>query len=108
MNIIEKQSTGTHVLVTIFSPELVNESTQLASTLRNASINTELYLDTHAKLEKQLKYADKKGIPYVIIQGPEEKERQLLNLKNMKTREEKKNISIDEAISNIISAHDNI
>ncbi|MBI5019670.1 hypothetical protein HZB58_05360 [Candidatus Gottesmanbacteria bacterium] len=41
------------------------------------------------KLEKQLKYADKTGIPFVIIQGPEEAAKGTVNLKNMKTKEQK-------------------
>jgi histidyl-tRNA synthetase len=35
------------------------------------------------KLEKQFKFADKKGIPYVVICGPEEKKKGLVVLKNM-------------------------
>ncbi|MBT3852474.1 hypothetical protein HOF65_00215 [bacterium] len=30
-------------------------------------ISTELYLDPEAKIQKQLKYANNKGIPFIII-----------------------------------------
>lgn len=39
---------------------------KIANTLRENGINTEVYLD-EKNLEKQLKYADKKGIPYTVI-----------------------------------------
>ncbi len=99
LNLLEIHKTATQALVTIFSSDVVNESTQIAHALRARNISTELFLDIHAKLEKQLKYADKKGIPYVIIQGPQEKEMNVVNLKNMKTREEKKGISLEEVIT---------
>ncbi|MEN9407578.1 MAG: hypothetical protein RLZZ455_794 [Candidatus Parcubacteria bacterium] len=75
-------------LVTIFSPDLADDSMQLAKMLRNKGIYTELWLDPTIKMEKQLKYADLKKIPYVIILGPEEKTKNMLMLKNMKTREQ--------------------
>ena len=89
----------TKVLVTVFpaspdggqggSPELLEKSLEVSSQLRANSINTEIYLDDKTSLEKQLKYADQKGIPYVIIIGPEEVEKNVVTIKNMKTREQK-------------------
>lgn len=80
---------GTKVLVTIFSPALADQSIKISSKLRSNNINTELYLDENAKMEKQLKYADQKGIPYVIIIGDEEVKNNMVTVKNMKTREQK-------------------
>ncbi len=77
------------ILVTIFSPELLEVSTKATSFLRDNNINTELYLDADTKLDKQLKYADKRGIPYVLIIGPEEAKKNLVKLKDMKTGEQK-------------------
>ena len=57
--------------------------------LRNAGVSTELYPDPSVRLEKQLKYADKKGISFVIIQGPEEVKNKTVQLKNMKERTSK-------------------
>ena len=78
----------TQALVTIFSPALQANSLELAAQLRSAGINTELYPDPTAKLEKQLKYADKKGIPYVVIVGEEEVAKNLLPLKNLESRQQ--------------------
>ncbi len=90
----------TKVLVTIFNPQLTVNSLDLTLALRSAEVQTEIYLDENAKMEKQLKYADQKGIPFVIIIGPEEKEKNMVTLKNMKTREQKE-MTIEEVIQEL-------
>lgn len=85
--LIPPKVSNTKVLVTIFSKELVNESIKIASVIRQ-NIPCELYPDDEAKLEKQLKYADKKGIPYVVIIGPEEAQKGTVQLKNLSTKEQ--------------------
>ncbi len=77
--------TPTKVLVTIFSAEYLEKSIEVARQLRKAGISTELYLDPETKIDKQLKYADKKGIPYVIIIGPEEIKKKEVTVKEMKS-----------------------
>lgn len=85
----EKLQPPTQVLITIFSPEYQANSLELATKLRAEGIRTETYLDPEAKLDKQLKYADKKGIPLVVILGPEEVEKGVITLRNMETGEQK-------------------
>jgi histidyl-tRNA synthetase len=94
---------GTKTLVTIFNLELADTSTKLANQLRSSGINAELWLDGTSKMEKQLKYADQKNIPFVIIVGPEEKEKNLVTLKNMKTREQKQ-LTLSEVVSMLSSS----
>lgn len=96
LNLFPQELTGTKVLVTVFSKELAKKSMEICSQLRSNNINCELYLDENAKLEKQLKYADQKQIPYVLVIGPEEAEKDVINLKDMKTREQK-TLSINDA-----------
>jgi len=81
--------TPTQVLVTIFSPELLDKSIELSIKLRQAGGGVELYPDDRIKLEKQLKYASQKGIPYVAILGPEEIAKNQVTVKNMFTGEQK-------------------
>ncbi|MDO8497606.1 MAG: His/Gly/Thr/Pro-type tRNA ligase C-terminal domain-containing protein, partial [bacterium] len=81
--------TQTTILVTIFSSDLLELSFKTANSLRSQGINTLIYPDENAKLDKQLKYANKKQIPYVVIIGPEEKANNKVKLKNMKTGEQK-------------------
>lgn len=83
------QKTVSQVLVTVFSEELKDKSLKICSRLRSNNVNTEIWLEPSAKLEKQLKYADQKGIPYAIIIGPEEIKKNSAILKDMKTREQK-------------------
>lgn len=76
------------VLVTIFNPDLAEKSLQVATLLRNQHITTEISLDEKKKLDQQLKYANAKGIPYVIVIGPDEAEKNTVKIKNMQLREE--------------------
>ena len=55
-----------------------------------------MYPDS-VKLKKQLDYADRKNIPYVILIGSEEMNTGQLTLKNMKTGEQQKG-TIEELI----------
>jgi len=77
------------VLVTVFSPELLDYSLKITAFLRQNKIPTELYLEENTKLDKQLKYADKKNIPYVIIIGPNEVKTKTVTFKNLKNKEQK-------------------
>lgn len=77
--------TNNEVLVTIFSPELASLSFSIAEKLRKKGACVILYPDEHVKLEKQMKYANKKGIETVCIIGPEEAEKGEIKMKNMKT-----------------------
>lgn len=75
------------VLVTLFNKELEQKSLEAASLLRSNNIATDVYPD-EVKMEKQLKYADAKGIPYVVIMGPDEAAKNVVTVKNLKTREQ--------------------
>ncbi len=90
---IELTNSSTNVLVTIFSDDLKQKSLEIASKLRENDINTEIYLGEIKEknpLEKQLKYADQKQIPYVIIIGPEETENNSITVKDMQSRTQEK------------------
>ncbi|KKQ64368.1 MAG: Histidine-tRNA ligase, partial [Candidatus Daviesbacteria bacterium GW2011_GWA2_38_24] len=89
--------TTTKVLVTVFEKTLLNQSQNITQLLRKNRINTDLYSDPNLKLDKQLKYANKKSIPYVIIIGPEEARNDVVKLKDMKTGEQKE-LKIEEVI----------
>jgi histidyl-tRNA synthetase len=89
LDLFPKDLTVTKVLVTVFSPELIDKSIEACDALEKENISQELYVDENAKMEKQLKYADQKGIPYVIIIGPKEAEENAATVKNLKTGEQK-------------------
>jgi histidyl-tRNA synthetase len=60
------------ILVTVFSEDLEPDSASLALALRNSGLRVELNLNPSQRLDRQLKYADRKGIPYVAILGPDD------------------------------------
>ncbi len=87
--LLPKIRTKTTVLVTVFSTEMAGDSLKLARELRKNGINTDIYPDFDKKLDKQLKYADSNGISYAVILGPQEKEKGIVKLKNLLTKEQK-------------------
>lgn len=64
--------------------------------LRRAGVSCEIYPEA-AKMKKQMEYANKKGIPYVVIAGESEINANLFSLKNMNTGEQT-NLSADQLI----------
>jgi histidyl-tRNA synthetase len=88
-NRIPSLSSATKVLLTNSE-----KAFEIAEKLRAENINTEIYLD-EKDLEKQLKYADKKQIPFVIIVNENK-----LVLKNMieRTQEE---LSLEQILKNL-------
>ena len=55
---------------------------KLLKQLRDAGINSEIY-PTAAKIKKQMNYADKKSIQYVVLVGEDEMNSGNLTVKNM-------------------------
>ena len=84
LKLIAAKKAASTVLVTCFDNTTVSPSLAAAKQLRDKNIAAEVYPAVE-KLDKQLKYADKKGIPYVVIIGPDEASKNLVTLKDMKT-----------------------
>jgi histidyl-tRNA synthetase len=57
--------------------------------LRAVGIRCEMYPES-AKIKKQMQYADKNNIPFVLMAGEEELKSGIFSLKNMKTGEQQK------------------
>lgn len=90
---------GTTVLFVNFGDAEVNYCLPLLKDLRANNIAAEIYPDK-AKMKKQMKYADDKHVPYVVMVGETEMEANLLTVKNMETGEQEE-LSIDEFIAQI-------
>jgi histidyl-tRNA synthetase len=97
--LIDTSLSSSQVLVTIFSDETMDLSLQVVAKLRSSGIRAEVFPDLD-KLDKQLKYASKKQVPFVVVIGPEEKEKNVVKLKNMQTGEQE-SLSIDQAIKKL-------
>lgn len=84
----EDQGITTRVMLSNFDAGSARYGLKILSQLRQAGINAEMYPDA-VKLKKQLDYADRKMIPYVVLIGSKEIETGQLTLKNMKTGEQR-------------------
>lgn len=84
----------TLALITVFSPDLMGNSARLAARLRVFGINTELYPEA-VKLDRQLKYANVNGIPFVIIVGPDEAAAGKATVKDLSTGKQQ-TVLVDE------------
>ena len=71
------------VVVTVFDRERVADYQKMVAALRNNNIRAELYLGNPKNMGNQLKYADKRNSPCVIIQGSDEKERGEVQIKDL-------------------------
>ena len=75
------------VLFINFGEKESEKAMQLAKQLREKGIRCEVYPDA-AKMKKQMQYADKKAVRFVVIIGEEELNSQKVTLKNMVSGEQ--------------------
>jgi histidyl-tRNA synthetase len=76
-----KAETGP-VVVTVFDKDRIADYQAMVSSLRNAGIRAELYLGS-GKFGPQMKYADKRNSPCVVIQGSDEKAKGEVTVKDL-------------------------
>jgi histidyl-tRNA synthetase len=79
---IEEGATLAPVVVLVMDRQRIGDHQRLVSELRNAGVRAELYLGTSG-LKAQMKYADKRGSPCVVIQGEEERSRGEVEIKDL-------------------------
>ena len=94
---------STEVLFVNFGDKEALFSLKAIKSLREAGVNSELYPDriTNGKhMKKQMNYANKRNIPFVVLVGEEEMNNSLYTLKDMKSGEQKK-VSLDVLISSV-------
>jgi histidyl-tRNA synthetase len=71
------------VVVTVFDRDRVADYQKMVASLRAAGIRAELYLGNPKNMGNQLKYADRRNSPCVIIQGSDEKARGEVQIKDL-------------------------
>lgn len=72
------------VIVTVMEPSRLSAYQKLTRELREAGINTEMYLGEEKTLGKQLQYANRQQIPLAIIIGSDEFAKGEVTIKNLK------------------------
>ncbi len=86
----QKEKTTAQVMIALLDMqpgEETQEALYLGTKLRHAGFNVENYWE-QGKLDKKFKYADRVGVPFVIIVGPEELKAGIVKIKNMTTKEQ--------------------
>ena len=94
----EKQNSISKVLV-VSMVEDKSKAIEIANTLRNNNISTEVYLE-NKKIKAKFKYADKLAIPFVIVIGEDEIQNNVVTLKNMQTGEQE-TTTLEETIEKL-------
>ncbi len=99
-NILKNENKSiSKVLVISMNEEQIGYALDVATTLRNANINTEVFLEDK-KIKSKFKYADKLNIPYVAVIGEDEMKTNTVTLKNMESGDQK-SLLLDEVIKEI-------
>lgn len=86
----------TRVLFVNFGPEEERFCLPLLQELRRHHINAEIYPEA-AKMKKQMTYADRKNIPFVVLAGDTEIKTGVLSVKNMLTGEQER-VGVDDLV----------
>jgi len=92
----EQLAEATKAILVNFGGANETYALQILQQLRDANIPAEIYPDT-AKFDKQMKYANKRGIAYVLLPGDEEREKKMISVKNFSTGEQVM-VTIEECI----------
>ena len=71
------------VVVTVFDRDRLADYQKMVAALRGESIRAELYLGNPRNMGNQLKYADRRNSPCVIIQGSDERARGEVQIKDL-------------------------
>ena len=83
----ESATQGVQVLCLNFGEAEAKAGLQLVSNLRKQGYKADIY-PSATKVQKQMKYANKRGIPAVILLGKDELDNEQFILKNMQTGEQ--------------------
>ena len=85
----EKNGDITEVIFLNFGPKEERYCLPYLQQLRRNGVNAEIYPDS-AKLQKQMKYADQRGIPVVVMAGEDEMNNKCFTVKFMKEGRQEK------------------
>jgi histidyl-tRNA synthetase len=95
----ENALSTTKVLITHFDEKAFDYALPIIAKLRNNNISSELYPNI-SKMQKQMKYANDKGVPFVIVIGDTEMQTGKLAFKNMLTGSQTE-LTIEEIINEL-------
>ncbi len=85
--LIDKAESSVQALVGLLDETRLHDGLQIASELRAGGINTEVQLESR-KLARQMQYADRAGIRFVVMLGEDEAARGVVTVKDMRRGEQ--------------------
>lgn len=97
--LLPKLASTTEVYVTVLGQDSLAGASRLANELRAEGVNVELDF-TGRKLDRQIKTAVKKQIPYILFIGQNELEKERYNLKDTQTGDEE-SLSFERIVTRI-------
>ncbi|WP_338550551.1 histidine--tRNA ligase [Roseovarius phycicola] len=71
------------VVVTVMDRDRMSDYQAMVAELRQAGIRAEVYLGNPKNFGNQLKYADRRGSPVAVIEGGDEKEKGIVQIKDL-------------------------
>lgn len=98
----EEVNSSTRVLFVNLGAEEEAAVLPLLRQLRGREIAAEIYPEA-GKMKKQMEYANRRGIPYVVIVGSQELEAGAATVKDMRTGEQRQ-VSLDKLATEICNS----
>jgi len=99
---ISGQESSTKVLIFNMGGDISHYALGIVSELRKAGINSEIFTES-SKLAGQFKYAEKKGIPFVLFAGEKEQNANTFSIKNITTGEQMDDLSRTSLVEKVRS-----
>ncbi len=87
LDMIPESKTTSQVLVTIFDENTRSSSLSIIRELRQSEIRSEIFFNS-GNLKRQFNYANQKGIPFVLVIGPDEAKAGTITVKDMTSSEQ--------------------
>ena len=100
LGLLSQYSSGSTVMVAVYSEELRSEAVRVATAFRSEGLATTLVLDRVGKLGKQFKAAHSAGISWVAVVGPDDQVAGRVSLKEMATGDQF-SLTISEAVEKL-------
>ena len=98
-NLLKVKEAASIEVIVIPMKGCLDKSIEISNNLRDGGIRTQIYLEK-GRLGKKFGFADRLNVPYVLLIGTEEIEKDRYTLRNMRTGEQTM-LSIDDIVSKL-------
>jgi histidyl-tRNA synthetase len=88
LELLRFDTTVSQALVTVFDTAHIEQSLAAAARLRAAGLRAEVYTEEGRNLGRQHQHAERRGIPYSVVIGPDEVERGEAVVRDIRSRDQ--------------------